>query len=387
MTDLRRFPTGAENYKEAQDLWRKSIAIADSAAPDNPDTCQRLGGLGSAEIYNGDVPKGVAEFVEAWKRLRRYIAGQTVFQQGSSAASLQKQEQFGRDWFNSLCELAPLANSQPAAQSGAEQLAFGKALLEEIESIRAKLTAEGRTQVQALRDQADSARMRLLAIPKPEGAGWLRLQTNWQNSQHEKLEAELKGIEEKLVSASELVSRTISESKVSLAEIARRLPSTAALIDFVQYRRYDTQWREHRYAAYEQRYAAYLTFPLARDSTNVVVERVDLGEAAPIDEAVELVSKRMSAGHFAAKDLPAALQKLSQLVYAPLAEHLKNVSHLIICPDGQLSRLPFEMLPVDNRSLLEEKTISYVTSGREVIRLASAKSNVQQFKVARNGKS
>ena len=95
---------------------------------------------------------------------------------------------------------------------------------------------------------------------------------------------------------------------------------------------------------------------------------------------VELICKRMSAGQFAAKDLPAALQKLSQLVYAPLAEHLKNVSHLIICPDGQLSRLPFEMLPVGNKFLLEEKTISYVTSGREVVRLASSKPNVQSSK-------
>jgi CHAT domain-containing protein len=152
------------------------------------------------------------------------------------------------------------------------------------------------------------------------------------------------------------------------------------LIDFVQYRRYDTQWKEQRYAAYEQRYAAYLTFPLGGDSADVVVERVDLGEAAPIDQAVELICKRMSAGRIATKDLPAALQKLSQLVYEPLAEHLKNVSHLIICPDGQLSRLPFEMLPVDNKVLVEEKTISYVTSGREVVRLASSKSNVQRSK-------
>ena len=63
------------NFSEAQDQWRESIAIADSTAPDNPDTCMRLGGLGTAEIFSGDVPKGVAEFVEAWKRLRRCIAG------------------------------------------------------------------------------------------------------------------------------------------------------------------------------------------------------------------------------------------------------------------------------------------------------------------------
>jgi transposase len=64
--------------------------------------------------------------------------------------------------------------------------------------------------------------------------------------------------------------------------------------------------------------------------------------------------------------------------------------HLIVCPDGQLSRLPFEMLPlpsdssattpVGNKFLVEEKTISYVTSGGEVVRLASPKSKVQSSK-------
>jgi CHAT domain-containing protein len=48
-----------------------------------------------------------------------------------------------------------------------------------------------------------------------------------------------------------------------------------------------------------------------------------------------------------------------------------------------LSRVPFEMLRVGDRFLIEEKTISYVTSGREIVRLAnptSPKSNVQSPK-------
>jgi CHAT domain-containing protein len=363
------------NFSEAQDLWRKSIAIADATAPDAPDTCMRLGGLGSAEIFTGNVPKGIAEFVEAWKRFRRCIARQTVFQRGSSAASLQKQEQFGRDWFNSLCELPPLTTSQPAAaRSGAEQLAFGKALLEEVETVRAKLAAEGRTQVQALRDQADSARLRLSAIPKQEAFGWLSQRIDWQNSQQDKVEAELKEIEQKLASASELVSEVLSESKLSLTEIARRLPPNAVLIDFAQYRRYEPRWSAQGYAAYEQRYAAYLTFPLVGDSAGVVVDRIDLGEATPIDDAVGVISKRFAVGQYRATDLPPAFQRLSDLVYLPLAKHLTSVSHLIICPDGQLNRLPFELLPVSNKFLLEEKTISYVTSAREIIRLDAAQS-------------
>ena len=42
-----------------------------------------------------------------------------------------------------------------------------------------------------------------------------------------------------------------------------------------------------------------------------------------------------------------------------------------------MSRVPFEMLRVGDRFLIEEKTISYVTSGREIVRLeGSLKSKV-----------
>src|ERR1019366_9614580 len=160
----------------------------------------------------------------------------------------------------------------------------------------------------------------------------------------------------------------VRERDSSLMDIARNLPSDAVLVDFIQYRRHDytaeTNWWK------EQRYAAYLTLPLARGSTNVVVERVDLGEAAPINEAVESICNQMSSDIGYASDhvLPKS-QRLGDLVYAPLARHLTNVSHLIVCPDGQLSRVPFEMLRVGDRFLIEKKTITYVTSGREIVRL------------------
>jgi CHAT domain-containing protein len=105
------------------------------------------------------------------------------------------------------------------------------------------------------------------------------------------------------------------------------------------------------------------------NSTNIVVERVDLGEAAPINEEVEFICKRMSAGQYAAKDPSPRLQRLGELVHLPMAKHLTNVAHLIVCPDGQLSRIPFEMLRVGDKFLIEEKTISYVTSGREIVKL------------------
>ena len=197
-------------------------------------------------------------------------------------------------------------------------------------------------------------------------------------TRHRELLDELSQIESKLTERVGFVAQAVRERNLTLNDIARSLPSQSVLVDFIQYRRYDfaartNQWRE-------QRYAAYLTFPLMDGSTNVHVERVDLGEAAPINESVALVCKRMSAGQFEAKDLLGAFERLSGLVYVPLARHLTNVSHLIICPDGQLSRVPFETLPVGDKFLVEEKTISYVTSGREVVRFSSSTANVHNSK-------
>jgi tetratricopeptide (TPR) repeat protein len=389
LNNLASFSVKRGNLAEAQRLFRKSVAITDAAiGQDNPDSCARLENLGIAEFLNGDASKGLGEFVESARRWRRYLASQTLFQQSPGAARIQEKVQSSRDWFHSLCAVTPISFSQTAAFSGAEQLAFSKALLEEIEIVRARLSADGRVQVQALQEQANSLRLRLEAITYDESTAWIQERMDWRNSERDRLEHDLKSIEERIVAASKLVALTIRESDLSLTQIALNLPSDSVLVDFIQYRRTDftagnNQWKE-------QRYAAYLTFPLTRNSTNVVVERVDLGEADPINDAVELVCKRIAAGQFSAKELPPALQKLSQLVYAPLARHLTNVSHLIICPDGQLSRLPFEMLssspgydatrPVGNKFLIEEKTISYVTSGREVVRIASPKSSVHSSK-------
>jgi len=201
------------------------------------------------------------------------------------------------------------------------------------------------------------------------------------------MEADLNQLAKKLADRERLVEQATKEWHVTLTNVAASLPKAAVLVDFIEYRRYDfaaartNHWKETCYAAY-------LTFPLGKDSTDLVVERVDLGEAAPINEAVALLCRRMGAGQYRARDVEPALQRLSALVYEPLAPHLRTASHLIVCPDAQLSRLPFEMLSVragaTNRYLIEEKAVSYVSSGREVARLteraASSKSKVQTSK-------
>jgi len=68
---------------------------------------------------------------------------------------------------------------------------------------------------------------------------------------------------------------------------------------------------------------------------------------------------------FCCQRFAADIAELSQWS-CPLAGILTNVSHLIVCPGRAIERLPIEMLPVGNKFLIEEKNISYVTSGREI---------------------
>jgi CHAT domain-containing protein/Tfp pilus assembly protein PilF len=135
------------------------------------------------------------------------------------------------------------------------------------------------------------------------------------------------------------------------------LPPGAALVEFVRYRHFDAQqsnsWQEERYVAYILSW---------RGPPRAVV----LGAAKPVEAAVERALTAMRKSTNVAKT---ALKDLDRLVFASLREHLTNVSHVILSPDAELNLVPFEAL-VDPQGKyeIESRLISYVTSGRELLR-------------------
>jgi CHAT domain-containing protein len=364
------------NYEQALSLCERALSINEKSFGKNHDSViSSLNLLALLYLEHGDLDQGIGYLSATLKALRAnfvitYLGvsdtGGLLQVADETKLKFVSQSFFLDEMYHSVCAEIGASGSQNARCWGAEQLALDKALLEEVKVAQYRL---GRTWTKDSWQRSQAIEFELSSLTE----------TNLSLAQREKrreLQAELKEIKNKWVSEWQAWQASIETLK--LTDISQAIPAQSALIDFVQFHRYDFSTKTNE--AKELRYAAYLTFPLAHDSTNVVVERVDLGEAAPINDAVELVCKRMSAGQFAAKDLSPALQQLSDLVYAPLAPYLTNVSHLIVCPDGQLSRLPFEMLSVGNKFLIEEKTISYVTSGQEVVRIASPKSSVHSSK-------
>jgi CHAT domain-containing protein len=352
---------------KAAGLQERAVDILQGiCGAEDPEVTAAKEYLAAMVLAKGDLRQAIVTDNEALTGKRKQLIGQLAAAPAPAAYRAIQRSFVSAEIFQTLCAMGADDNLKAAKTLAAEQLALDKALLEEVHIAQAALDADPRNAIKSLREEYGTVLAQKARLPENE------LDPAQRDNRRRELEVELSHIESDLAMRVALVAQTVRERNLKLADIAWSLPPQSALVDVIQYRHCDftaktNQWKE-------KRYAAYLTFPLARDSTNVLVERVDLGESAPINEAVEFICKRMSLGGtgIAAKDLSAAWQRLSESVYAPLARHLTNVSHLIVCPDGQLSRVPFEMLRVGDRFLIEEKTISYVTSGREIVRLQSS---------------
>src|SRR6185503_11071418 len=98
---------------------------------------------------------------------------------------------------------------------------------------------------------------------------------------------------------------------------------------------------------------------------------VALEAAAPIDAAVDAVLAEMHRG--ASTDATkAALRNLDSLVFAPIRDRLTDISHIIVSPDSKLNLVPFDALvDAQGRYELEHRLVSYVTSGRDLLRRVS----------------
>ena len=170
---------------------------------------------------------------------------------------------------------------------------------------------------------------------------------------------------------------------VTFAALRDRLPAGSALVEFVRVRPYDlkgvTLSPEQRWLP--ARYAALVVTP---DSASP--RRIDLGPAAPIEDAIRQVRGHLETGargivtaHFPQPDTDEAETAyradallLTQKVFAPLTAALGGAKSLYLAPDGELNRIPFEALTADGTAyLIETYRLSYLSSGKDLLRPAA----------------
>ncbi len=155
---------------------------------------------------------------------------------------------------------------------------------------------------------------------------------------------------------------------VSVAEVASGLPLKGVLWEYFQYRPFCFG---HPDSVLPPRY---LAFTLNANGGRMIA---DLGEAHAIDSLVWLVHQEIQRGvdvfmgedeHGLEKQLADVTSRLYELVLAPLEKSATIDAQVFISPDGQLSLLPFEILPLpDGRYAIEQYEFTYLSSGRDLL--------------------
>src|SRR5262249_11971815 len=113
------------------------------------------------------------------------------------------------------------------------------------------------------------------------------------------------------------------------------------------------------------------------------VRLIDLGSADAIDAAVQQVRQalqeapkmiRLKGEADAETALREPLEALAKKALHPLLPHIEKARRWVLSPDGNLWLVPWAALPLpDGKYVVENHTLSYAVSGRELLDPAAAK--------------
>jgi CHAT domain-containing protein len=178
---------------------------------------------------------------------------------------------------------------------------------------------------------------------------------------------------EALISQAEMLEGVLSRrfsdlrhetTPVTVEAVQMLIGQRRALVEIAAYepfvptaRKVDERWGKERYVA----------FVLFAQGEPVLV---DLGERAPLDE---LASRHLAAIEHLSDDADSLARQLHDAVMKPLRKALGSVRDLWLSPDGALSGLPWAALIDENgRPLVESYRLTYLTSGRDLLRLSDS---------------
>ncbi|MBX7220170.1 MAG: tetratricopeptide repeat protein [Blastocatellia bacterium] len=188
----------------------------------------------------------------------------------------------------------------------------------------------------------------------------LRGPGNKNPQQHEALLNELKTNKEQLemdISRRSVEFRT-QTTPITLAEVQKWIPAGAVLVEYAVYQPFDAQHQQFG----EPHLAAYL-LNAAGD-----IRFAALGPVKPLEPVV--AEFRQAIRNPANKQAKTLGRKLERAVFEPVRKLLGASTRVLLSPDGSLNLIPFDAL-VDERGrfLVQSYEFSYLTSGRDLLRL------------------
>ncbi len=172
-----------------------------------------------------------------------------------------------------------------------------------------------------------------------------------------------------------LVCSVFEEQKdynnLSIDELSQNIPDSAIFIDIIRYTPFNL--------LDSIPCANYVGYTLEQNGT---IKLVKLGDAFKINSLVFKMRKKLhqsptevfsSRVKYSEKQLRETTNQLYKILVAPFKERLKGIKQIFISPDNVLNLIPFEILAQDNnRYLIEDYQISYLSSGREFLKFGNS---------------
>jgi CHAT domain-containing protein/tetratricopeptide (TPR) repeat protein len=389
------------NPAAAVPLLQRAMEVQQAAGDaNNPDRANSLYLLAWARAATLDTGQAL-ELLQQAAVIDDRMIGQ-VFSIGSEVQRMAYASEIWARCAFHLPLLLEQADRRAAGNTGLDLILRRKALVAESLAMQRTAALGGHypdlaPQLQEL----DSLRMRIAARTLGGGGaeryGNARLLEAWI-ARMERLEVEL---------ARQIPEMTLQQQMraADRRSVAAALPGEAALVEFVRFVPFDFRAVAGR-GDRQRRPARYVAFVLAADAPDDV-QMLDLGTADQIDGLVAAFRESITgaegrAGRGAGvtpgerdptdtrsaivaafRDVVASQEpdgpppsatgeEIRAALIDPLLAALDGRKRLVLAPDGDLTRLPFEVLPLDGASrLIDLYEISYVATGRDVLRFGT----------------
>ena len=354
-------------------MYLRSLAILEKVlGKEHPNVAASLNNLALLSWSQGDITRATDFLTRGLEIEEKNL--QLIYAVGSE----QRKQNYAQTFTGSSNAMITLALQQPKNPTLAKLAATtvlrrkGRvldAMTDTVQILRSQL--EDNPETKKLFDQYLDVQQQLANLVY-RGQGEEKFEIYKQQIQQ--LEAEKERLEEQVSVRSAEFRKEITP--VELADIQTQIPPDAAMVEIVQYKPFNLKGKNNSEKWDKPRYAA------------VVLRRtgepqwVDLGDAATIDESVNSFRKVLETGSVLRgidvtpdeKSQVSRLQEIARTldkqVMEPLRPLLGDARHLLLSPDGQLNLIPFEALKDEqNKYLVEKYAFSYLTTGRDLLRL------------------
>jgi CHAT domain-containing protein len=338
-------------YRQALEIWEKSLG------PQHPNVAAALDNLASLYAAKGEFDQAIASQLRANAITERNLALNLAT--GSERQKLAYLTSLSKTTDRALSLGLRAAPDNAEAQELAAMTILQRkgraldAMSDSLTTLRQRLT----TEAQSLLDQLQKANSQLARLVL-NGPQRMTLE------EHQKRIRTLEEQREKLENEISLRSAGFYDwaAPVTLAAIQAAIPPNAALIEFATYRPFDPKADDGKRAYGEPRYVACI---LRRQGQ---AQWKELGEAKEIDDAVDELRQALRDPE--RSDVKRLARVVDAKVMQPLRSLTVGTTQLLASPDGALNLIPFEALVDEQgRFLVERFSFTYLTSGRDLLRL------------------